>query len=64
MDREVTGREFTMTIGQCVSRTGLLASAVLTAASIIGCIVPTTTRAAAQNAKSMPHRAAAATVWS
>jgi hypothetical protein len=62
MDRESKGREFAMKIGQCVSRTGLLASAVLAAASIIGCIVPTTTQAAALNIGSRARMAAAATL--
>ena len=49
-----------MKSGQGVSRTSL--PAMLTAASIIGCIVPTTTQGAVPDAESRPRMAAAATL--
>lgn len=51
-----------MRIAQRALRTGLLASAVLAGASIIAFTVPATTQAAATNAESRPHIAAAATL--
>lgn len=51
-----------MKIGQRISHTGLLASAVLTSASIIAFIVSTTTQAAATDGESRLHMAAAATL--
>jgi len=62
MEPRIDGRELKMKIGQRVSRTGLLASAVLTAASTLAFIMPTTTHTAAPNPESRPHMAAAATL--